>query len=150
MIELNEENATIIEYPDGSKNAFRSWTIQAPAGFVVAISFTLFDTLSLWDKYMFISFGEHEDTFNSSTNSCQAWNQVTIQGHIISTFRNFTSRTSSAKLIFSSFIARIVFSIRLQAIRSKGNFANIYILTYFDISNTKVFVRSNYLERSIT
>ena len=126
MVELNEENATIIEYMDGSKNAFRSWTIRAPAGFVLALSFTLFDTLSPWDKYMFISFGENEDTFNNSTNSCQAWNQVTIQGHINSTFRNFTSRSSSAKLVFSSFIARIVFSVRIQAIRSKGNFANIY------------------------
>ena len=118
---LGKENATVIERITFSKNTFLFWDVQAPPGYVVSVFFQQPQIEGAWDGYMFISLGDNEANFNNSTDSCDPWIQVTKKGIFQKKYQNFTSRSSSVKIIFSSFTTEATFSIRLQAMISQGN-----------------------------
>ena len=119
---LNKENKTTIEYRNPSKNAYEFWDIQTPSGFVVSVMFEHFDINGDWDSYMFFAIGDNEDQFSPNTNSCGSWTSITEQGRFQSKymFTNFTSRSSSLRLIFSTFTTKATFSFTLQVQKCKG------------------------------
>ena len=125
---LNKENKTTIEYRNPSKNAYAFWDIQTPSGFVVSVMFEHFEINGDWDNYMFFAIGDNEDQFSASTNSCRSWTPITEEGRFQSKYMytNFTSRSSSLRLIFSSFTAKAIFSIKLQVQKSKGIHIRIF------------------------
>ena len=119
---LQKEETTTIEYRNPSKNAYEFWDIQTPSGFVVSLMFEHFEINGDWDSYMFFAIGDNEDQFSANTNSCRSWTLITEQGRLQSKYRytNFTSRSSSLRLIFSDFTTKPTFSFMLQVQKSKG------------------------------
>ena len=119
---LQKEETTTIEYRNPSKNAYEFWDIQTPLGFVVSVMFEHFEINGDWDNYMFFAIGDNEDQFSANTNSCRSWTLITEQGRLQSKYRyrNFTSRSSSLRLIFSGFTTKPTFSFTLQVQKSKG------------------------------
>ena len=119
---LQKEETTTIEYRNPSKNAYEFWDIQTPLGFVVSVMFEHFEINGDRDNYMFFAIGDNEDQFSANTNSCRSWTLITEQGRLQSKYRytNFTSRSSSLRLIFSSVTTEPTFSFTLQVQKSKG------------------------------
>ena len=126
---LDKENKITIEYRNPSKNAYEFWDIQTPTGFVVSVMFEHFDINGGWDKYLFFSIGNIEDQFSANTNSCRSWTPITEQGRFQSKYlyTNFTSRSSSLRLIFSSFTTKATFSFTLQVQKCKGILIRIFL-----------------------
>ena len=125
---LQKEETTTIEYRNFSKNAYEFWDIQTPPGFVVSVMLEHFDIDGDWDNNMFFSIGDNEDQFSANTNSCRSWTPITEQGRFHSKYMytNFTSRSSSLRLIFSSFTTKATFSIKLQVQKSTGIHIRIF------------------------
>ena len=121
VLDLTEERECYIEYPTFSKNAFNFWDIRAPPAHVVSISFETYPAEGEWDRYMFFLLGESGAKFNDSVGSCHQWTDLTDKGISRPEFTNFTSKSSSVQLIFSSFTTDFTFTARLQAVPSKGN-----------------------------
>ena len=126
FLHVTEESEGYIEYLTFSKNAFNFWDIRAPPAHVVSISIGKYGIRGEWDGYMFFLLGENGDKFNDSVGSCHPWTDLTDKGTLRPEFTNFTSKSSSIQLIFSSFTTDFTFTARLQAVPSKGNQMEIY------------------------
>ena len=121
-------NKTTIEYRNPSKNAYEFWDIQAPPGFVVSVMFEHFDINGAWDSYMFFAIGDNENHFSANNNPCRSWTPITEEGRFQFKYMstNFTSRSSSLRLIYSSFTTKATFSFTLQVQKCKGILITIF------------------------
>ena len=117
--------------PSNTHNAFYFWDVQSPPGFIVSIAFEQIDVSPPWDEYTYISFGDGVETFTDSQGSCVAWSKLTDdRGNFKPAFRKFSSRTSSAKLIFASLTTRVDFLIKVSAVRPRGTLSIIVLLPF--------------------
>ena len=122
-IMLDKENEEVLQYVSSSKNTFCFWDVKAPTGYVVSVFFQEFKITggTTWDGYMFLSLGDDETKFNNSTDPCKPWKQITKKGKFQPEYKlSFTSRSSSVKIIFSSFTTSATFSVTLHAEISEG------------------------------
>ena len=110
-----------LESPKNTQNAYQFWDVQAPKGFVISILFEHIKIYSAWDDKAFLLFGDNAGDFQGNMNSCDTWISLTDKGQFIKRYKSFVSRSSSVKLVFSSLSTQVNFTVRIRAVRLKGN-----------------------------
>ena len=122
MLNLTDESNEMLESPKNTLNAYQFWDVQAPEEFVISTLFENIEINSEWDDKAFLSFGDNASDFQGNLNSCDTWISLTNkEGQFKSRYKNFVSRSSSVKLVFSSLSTQVNFTIRIRAVRLKGN-----------------------------
>ena len=129
-----EENHTI-RSPDSSQNTFRLWDFKALDGYVISLSFDLVYISNTFDGYMYISFGDNAENYSMTNDSC-TWTRMNDGTHL--KFSEFTSRSSSVKLIFWSLITKVSFSVTLRAVRSKGKWLALFLFLMYYYGSLKI------------
>ena len=104
------------------QNVFRFWDVRAKDGFVISVVVKQLNITSAWDSKAFLKFGENTTDFRNSSD-CFGWiSLMDNKGEFNETFREFASRSSSGKLLFSSLSTEANLLFQLRAVRKKGKF----------------------------
>ena len=99
MVLRNTEKAqfTSLNYPNRyPNNAYRMWNVTAPRGFLLSIRSKIMD---IADDFIYI--GDGITNFSLDSESCSQWKSVDKSSDF-----NFTSRSSSIMLIFTTGFTR--------------------------------------------
>ena len=115
--EIKAEETHSIRLPDSAKNTFRFWEFKGQEGYVISLSFDLVHISNALDGIMYISFGDNAENYSMTNDSC-TWTKMNDGTRL--KFSEFTSRSSSVKLIFSSFTTKVSFNVTLRAVKSRG------------------------------
>ena len=86
------------------------------------VSFVECDIKSAWDGYTYLAVGDDVNALHHEERPCTSWIQfINSNGYFNTLHQNFTSKSSSITVIFSSFVTKANFTMRITAIKSQGN-----------------------------
>ena len=122
MLNLIDGEEIISKPPENTRNVYHFWDIRAPEGFVISMLLEQIEIDSAWDEKAFLFYGDNTSHFQGNMNSCNTWISLTNkEGLIENRYKNFFSRSSLVKLIFSSLSTPMNFIVKIRAVKFQGN-----------------------------